>query len=445
MSALRVKELKGTAGKKPSRKAVKAGRAGDSPMASLLNSPVSSAAPSRATSDVSEADHSDSSEDETAILAAGSDPDDISELLEQLQDRKHHTSEMHEKYLGVYIAVLRSRYSEETHDWLDLAAQPLVSVFLKDANRAPTASERLLNLQAYYLTISIARNLDVFDSAKTTLKQILLEDDDDDCRVHAIYAICATTIFSSAGAQDAVLETMNYFCEIIQTTGDSVEAFDNSQVVVAALQGWSFVASYCDELSQFADVAMDPMVEQLESNDLEVQAAAASSIAFIFEASRQHQGETDQPFELPFSPHRLLPKILELNKMTAKSVSRKNRRALREELASVATSLERGVGPGYSTALTKPGADGDVEEFGHRKTLRLNREVALIDTWALEVRISMLRIIFRSSLSKHINVNDNVIESLELADFQTLMDAVQRKTAPRKKPGRRSVMTAGDE
>lgn len=460
MNHARVKELKGTSGKTTSRKAQRAGRTGDSPMASLMTSPASSANPSRVASDVSDFDHDEPSEedvefDDTASLFTSSDMDDPSTatstfnpaaLIEQLQDRKHNNSETREKYLGVYLTVLRSHYSAETQDWLELAAHSLASLFLRDANRGPTASERLLNLQAYCLTVSTANNLDIFASVKTSLQQILLEDDDDDCRVQAIYALCATTAFSSAGAQDAVSEMMEYLLEIIQTDGESVEAYDNIPVVVTALQAWCFVASYAEDLVPFADTALEAFVEQLESSDLEIQAAAGSAIAFIFEASRNHEEETGEAIELPYAAHRLLPRIRDLSKLSAKSVSRKDRRTLRESLVSVATSLERGVGPFYSTALSKPvGPEGEEgqEEYGYRKKLRLNRDVATINTWALEFRVNMLKVIFKGSLHRHAFANDNVVECLEDATFSSNEggDDAEEFLDPNKKPRKQKIRT----
>lgn len=464
MNHNRVKELKGTAGKKPSRKAVRLGRAGDSPMASLLNSPASSANPSRVTSDVSEAEHDLSEDDidfdDTASLFTSSDLDDPSTpatsfnpaaLLAQLQDRKHNNSETREKYLEVYMTVLRSHYTLETHDWLELSAQSLASLFLRDANRGPTATERLLSLQAYCLTVSTANTLEIFPSAKSALQQILLEDDDDDCRVQAVYSLCATTIFSSDGSQDAVTEITQYLLEIVQSDGESVEAYDNIPVVIAALQCWCFVASFSEDVSAFADEALSSFVDQLDSADLEIQAAAACCIAFIFEASRAEASEREEdPYDLLYAPQRLLPKLRNLTKLSAKSVSRKDRRALRESLMSVATSLEREVGPGYSTALSTPtSADGDEGqvEYGYRKKLRLDGRTAIIDTWALEIRVTILKHIYKSSLHRHAFTNENVVECLDIANFDSAdggdvnegyiaVDKPSRKSRPkRKQPG----------
>lgn len=454
----RVKELKGN-GKTVSRKAVKSGRASGnftpegSPMASLLTSPTHSQPTSRVTSDISDCEYEDDADEMgCSVHSAGSMSEaadeaaasfDAKALLEQLQDRKHNNSEARELYLEVYVKVMRTRYNAETHIWLEEAANRLAELFLRDASRGITARERLLSLQAYCLTVATAENVDACEAGQKILKQVIADDDDDDCRVYAIYALCITVLYGG-GAEEGALELMEYLVEIVQTDGESIEAHDNVAIVVASLQGWAFVASHVDDYSDYADTALDAFVDQLDSADVEIQSNAAACIALVFESSRTHEQETGEPFELPYDPQRLVGRISELAKLSAKSVSKRHRRDLRESLVSVITSLERGVGPFYSTALYIPGKDDNVParlrtedgsaEYGYRSKLRLGTSVATIDTWSLQSRVNMLKIIFRGGLHKHVFTNPVVIECLEDADFdEFVVDESDRKASKSRK------------
>ncbi|PTB59664.1 hypothetical protein M431DRAFT_310930 [Trichoderma harzianum CBS 226.95] len=458
MNHARVKALKGN-GKTVSKKAIKSGRASGSntprgsPLPSLLASPTNSAAHSRVTSDVSDDDGDFELDDMASSVYSGGSHDDTPEepdalvfdtraLIEGLRDRKHNNGEMREYFLSVYIKTIRNHYTADTHLWLDDASGELAELFLHDSNRAATAKERLLSLHAYCLTIGTVGSLEIFDGAQKILKQIMTDDDDDDCRVYAIYALCLTVLYAG-GLEEAALEVMEFLVEIVRTDGEHIEAHDNAVIVAAALQGWCYVASHVADFSDFADMAMDAFVDQLDSDDVEIQSNAGGCIALIFEASRNHVEETGEPFQLQYDPQRLAGRMGELAKLSAKSVSRKHRRSLRENLMSVVTSLERGVGPFYSTALYIPEkgehvpvsqrTDDGQAEYGYRCKLRLGNHVAKIDTWSLYFRTSLMRTIFKGGLQNHVFINPVVIECLEDAQFIQDYSPLQKPSKGRKR------------
>lgn len=455
----RIKALKGD-GKTVSRKAIKSGRASgrmtpqSSPMASLLASPTHSESHSRVASDVSDGSDVDidlEAEMMSSVHSQGSHSEnaddsgqhfDTKALMENLQDRKHNNSEVREQFLEVYIKVLRVYYTAETHLWLDSAAQELCDVFIKDANRGATARERLLSLQAYCLTVGTTEGLEIFDQVQRPLKQIMTDDDDEDCKAYAIYALCMSVLYAG-GEEEAALETMEFLVDIVQSDGETIESHDNAVVVSSALRGWAFIASHVEDFSDSADTAIDAFVDQLDSTDVDIQANAGHCIALIFEASRNHEEESGEPFQLQYDPQRLTGRISELAKLSSKSVSRKDRRDLRESLVSVVTSLERGVGPFYSTALYIPEKgewvppsqrteNGDAE-YGYRYKLRLGNNTAKVDTWSLYSRVRMMRILFRGGLQNHIFVNPVVSECLDDASWNEEYAGEDAKSSRRKK------------
>lgn len=431
MNHARVKALKGD-GKTVSKKAIKSGRASnnlsprDSPLASLLTSPRTSKPPSRAASDIDDGSGSepdmDSDDDMLQSLHSdgsgnwdGQDGDkpafDPQALIEQFTDRKHNNSEAREKDLEMYGKALRTRFSPEMLDWLSDAGAKLADIFLRDANRGSTARERLLDLKAYELTIMIAQDVDIFDSGQRRLKQILLDDDDDDCKEHALYALALTTLYGGGGEESA-LDLMEYLAEIVQSDGESVEAFDSTHVVLSAMRAWSWLAAHVDDYSALADTAMDAFVEQLDSASVDIQSMAGECIALIYEASRAYESEHGQPFQLPYDPRRLSGRVDQLAKQSTRSVARSNRRSLRETLRGVVTSLERGVGPGYSTA-----EDPDGKVYGYRLLINLGNSTAPIETWSLLVRWNMLKAVFKSGVVLHAQTNPTAMECVEDANF----------------------------
>jgi hypothetical protein len=451
MNHARVKALKGD-GKTVSKKAIKSGRASasqtprSSPFASLLTSPAHSTAPSRAASDLSEDDydfddtvstHSGSSLVETN--EDGTSTFDAKQLIEELQDRKHNNSDTRIQLLELYIKVLRTRYGPSTHEWLGESANALAELFLRGANRGLEARERLLNLQSYILTLSTTEDADVYEHAEATLKQIVADDDDEECKAYGIYALCFTALYGGGGENEAS-DLLDYLNTIIESDGEHIDAYDNGFIVAAALQGWAFVASHVDDFSYAALMALDGFYDQLDSVDVGVQSNAAACIALIFEAARNHEEETGETWELPVNPEKLTGRMSELAKQSSKSVSKKDRRDLRDSLISAITSLEKGVGPGYSSAgyapqkndkrpTNKTNEDG-VVEFGYRHKLRLGNYVAVIDSWSLSSRINMMKLIFGGHLQKHIFENPVVSECLSDADFSD-QGPVAKKPAKR--------------
>ncbi|TQV92885.1 hypothetical protein V2A60_003810 [Cordyceps javanica] len=460
MNHARVKALKGN--KTVSRKAVKSGRASGavtpqgsgSPMASLLTSPTHSTTHSRPASD-SDSDGSDFDLDDMmssihsadSLETPGDDGAtgpalDTDALLQAIQDRKHNNTELREQYLDAFVRFMRTRYSEDTHLWLDGAAASLTDAFLKGANRGDSPRERLLSLQSYCITLGTVEDMEVYEGAARALRQILLDEDDDACRVWALHALAMSVLYGG-GAEDAALETMEYLVDIVQTDGESVEAHDNAAVVAAALLAWGFVAAHVDDYSDYADAAIDALTDQLDSSDVEVQSNAAMCVALVYESSKAHEAETGKPFQLQYDPQRLVGRIAELARLSAKSTSRRSRRELREALTSVVTSLERGVGPYYSTALYMPEKDERVPpaqrtddgraEYGYRYKLRLQNRAARVDTWSLYFRVTLMKLLFRGGLDKHMFVNPVVSECLEDANFTQEYTADDAKRARKKK------------
>lgn len=424
MLQARVKALK-VEGKTISRKARKSGRASGtaSPGGSDILQKVfqNDDTGSEATPPETPPYESDSEETGSQSLQLDTDdtPFDPKKLVSELQDRKNNQTDTRELLLHHYVKTLRNKYSAE-FDNLDGQADELFGTFLRSANRGATPRERSLSLQAYYLTASIA-DVDKADSTRNILKQIIADDDDEDCQIHALYALCLTVVYYGAG-EDDVYDFLDFLVEIVQSNGDAVNALDKDGVMIATFECWAFAATHAN-IWQHADYAMDAFVDKLDSTDVETQTIASECIAFIFEASRIHEEEEGQPFQLPYDPQRIAGRIAGLTKVSVKSRSRKDRRDLRESLRSVSTSLERAVGPYYSTATREE----DGKELGYRFKLRKHDAMrhqyqAPVESWHFYHRIHFLRNIFKSGLERHMeNENPVVVDCLDGLDWSSVV------------------------
>lgn len=429
----RVKALK-SEGKTISRKARKSGRASGtaSPGGSDILQKVfqhddyrsgSEATPPETPPAAYDSDSEDVGPSYPAVAAAleeaSEGPFDAKKLVEELGDRKNNQTDTRELLLSHYVKTIRNHYDHEL-EGLDDQIEELLGAFLRGANRGSTPRERSLSLEAYYLTASIA-DVSKPESTISLLKHIITDDDEEECQIQAMYALCLTVVYYSAN-KDEVNEYLDFLIEVMQSNGDSINAVDKDGVMVATFRCWAFAATQVD-ISAHADYAMDALVDKLDSTDVEVQTTASECIAYIFEASRAHEDEEGEPFQLPYDPQRISTRIAGLTKVSVRSRSRADRRDLRESLRSVSTSLDRGVGPYYSTATNLETG----KELGYRFKLKRRDAVgtqyqAYIESWHLFHRVSFLRALFKGGVERLYQYDNPVVaDSLEGLDWSLVV------------------------
>lgn len=356
---------------------------------------------------------------------------DVKKLISELQDRKTAQSDTREILLDHYIKMLRNRYNSELDD---IDTGELTAAFIRGANRGATIRERSLSLEAYSLTI-LLDDLDKVETSRTALKQILTSEEDEDCKITALHAL-TLTIVHYGGGDDDTCDYLDLLVEAIESNGEPFHAINKDGVMVALLECWAYAATHVESIKDQADYSLEAFVDKLDSADVETQTAAAECIAYTFEASRDHKQKQEEEedvqegelFQLPYEPERVVSRIQDLAKESAKSVSKKSRRDAREALRSVVTSLEREVGPYYSTVV-----DLDQYELGYRYKLRKGGGSsslgysAWVDSWHLFHRISMLRNIFGSGLERHIEFETpTVIQCLEGLDWHFVIKTQSR-------------------
>jgi hypothetical protein len=225
---------------------------------------------------------------------------------------------------------------------------------------------------------------------------------------------------------------MALFLDIVESDGASVEAHDEGNVVIAALEQWGLLATEIEDLEEETEAAAEAFVEQLESADAGVQIAAGENIALLYEKSYTPQEEDEEiseeedaegsetartgdkmvkRYQVYRRQDQLLHTLEELAKISTRRISKKDRKTLHSSFADIRNSVEKPTrGPGYSTALDE---DTGREYGGGRMKVRINNHVQIkIDKWWKLLRLNALRKTLQGGLIYHYDHNDVVSSAL---------------------------------
>ncbi|KAK4241021.1 interferon-related developmental regulator-domain-containing protein [Achaetomium macrosporum] len=448
MSELRRKALGG--GKTVSRKARSKPESGlssanHSPNGSPANSRAGSRAGSLPGSRYASEDEfaSDSEFDDVMTMSTNSVSGDddlgntwadrLQDRVTELQDRKRSSVQGREATLGAYNHLLKHHFAQRQ---LDRSVAEIVPILLRGIRSGSSDEERLRALKAFTLTVLTCPSETVFEQALPILKAACHDAEGEDIKVAAIHALCIAVSYGG-GSATAAEETLDFLLEIIESDGQSVGAADSGPVVTAALQAWAFVASHMEDLTVQSEPAIEAFMEQLDSSDPEVQTSAGVNIALLFEAARDYEEETGESFDMQYNQYRIMTRMAEIVRDSSKAVSKRGRRHIRSNFSSIVTSLERGKGPGYSTAGrsgpnphtggSKAEDQGDVQEFGYREKLRIHNQVLLIDTWSLHARAELLKTLLGGGLGIHYLENPVVKDILNDAEVEFVSSSKRRK------------------
>ncbi|KAK4453842.1 interferon-related developmental regulator 1 [Podospora aff. communis PSN243] len=349
----------------------------------------------------------------------------------ELQDRKRN-AESREATLAAYLHLVRHHYAENL---IGRLSSDIITALLRSVREGQGEQERVLALKALMVTLLTSPSEKSSGALLSTLKSLCQEAEEEKVKVQAIYALMMTITHGGAG-DAAGEEVLDFLLEIIESDGESVEASDNGAVVTAALRAWGFVASFLDDMAERGEHVMDAFIDQLDSSDPEVQSGAGTNIASLFEAAREDAEETGESNKMQHHTYRIMSRMSEIVKDSSKSISKKGRKQLRLNFTSIVTSLERGVGPGYSTAGrgynphvggAKLRVQDGFEEFGYQETLRVHNQVVLIDSWLLHVRVEVLKMLLGGGLPTHYLENPVVRDMLETAEVNYVLTGTDRK------------------
>lgn len=357
----------------------------------------------------------------------------LQDRVAELQDRKRSSVQGREATLRAYTHLLKHHFAKRQ---IDRSVAEIMPIFLRSIRSGSSDDERLLALKAFTLTILTSPSETIFEEAMSTLTAACHDAEEAEIKVEAIYAL-AIAVTYGGGSSTAAEEMLEFLLEIVESDGLSVGAGDDGAVVSAALQSWAFVASHMEDLTVQSEPAIEAFIEQLDSTDADVQTSAGSNIALLFEAGRDYEEATGENFDMQYNQHRIMTRMAEIVRDSSKAVSKKGRRQLRSNFSSIVTSLERGKGPGYSTAGrsgpnphvggAKADEQGDFQEFGYREKIRIRNQFIVIDTWSLHVRAELLKILLGGGFPTHYLENPVVKDILESAEVEYIVSSPRRR------------------
>ncbi|KAI1113945.1 interferon-related developmental regulator-domain-containing protein [Nemania sp. NC0429] len=409
----------------------------DSLGASPSNSPTPSRGASRLNSryaseeedNLSDSEYEDSLTNSIANSDDGDEPvttwtERLGDRIAELLDRKRSSAKGREACLSAYTHIIRHHYAEEQ---LEPQLGELVPALLKSIRGGSSMDETLSAVKALTMTILSTESDNFYDHVYPSLKGLCQDSGEELLKTQAIEAMGIVTM-CGGGSVVAAEELLDFLVEIVESDGDSVGAGDNGPVVAAALNAWGFVASNLEDIQGQSEQALEAFTEQLDSTDVDVQVAAGGNIAFIFEAAREYNDETEETWDLQYDQHRLVQRMTALVRESSKTVSKKDRKHLHASFNSVLTSLEHGKGPGYSTARrmasnphtggTRMDFDEEYREYGYREKVRIHNISMVIDTWSLSARVNMLRSVLGGGLAIHYMENPLVKDLLSSAQVE---------------------------
>ncbi|KAL1864846.1 hypothetical protein Daus18300_007412 [Diaporthe australafricana] len=334
-------------------------------------------------------------------------------------ERKKMSNQEREDMLKSYLHLARHYY---TRSEIEAPMKDLVLGLVRAVKSGVSMTERTLALKAVAVTILTNPTDTILDQYATSLKSACEEDGAEEVKTAAIYTLAVAAMYGD-GSTEAAEDMMQYMIEIIESDGHTVDAPDAAPVVVAALQSWGFMAAHLEDLSDQSEQAMDAFVEQLDSTDAYVQISAGNNIALLFESANEFEESSGETMNFKYDPKRLAQQMREASR-GSKSMSKRDRRHLKSDFNSIATGLERGKGPGYSTAgwaASNPHTGGnavvsshggDVTEFGYRQTISVGQNKMTIDSWALSAKVDFLRTVLAGGFPTHLAKNETVQEMI---------------------------------
>ncbi|KAI8930872.1 hypothetical protein NX059_011889 [Plenodomus lindquistii] len=350
---------------------------------------------------------------------------ELNTRMEQITNLKRSSTEGRAESLNAYAHILMARYAK---DEVELHISGLLPSMLRSIKQETTEREAVTALKALSATVLTLDSADIYDDIADQLKRSIQSSASLEIKANAIYTLGLAASFAGAG-DDEILDVMAFFLEIIESDGASVEAQDDGDVVIAALEQWGLLATQIEDLEDETEAAVEAFVEQLESADSGVQVAAGENIALLYEKSftaveaddedPSDEHDSDDPEFVPdgvrmvkrYQVYRrqdqLLHTLDSLASVSTRRISKKDRKTLHSSFADIRNSVERPTrGPGYSTALDKE--TGKARGAGTIE-VRINSGVVLrIDKWWKLLRLNALRRALQGGFTHHYDQNETV-------------------------------------
>ena len=274
----------------------------------------------------------------------------------------------------------------------------------------------------------------IYEAASAPLKRTISNSLSVAAKTAAIHTLGSCTFWGGA-SDDEILENMDLLLEIISSDGHTIDAPDEPQPVVAALEEWGFLCTLIDDMSSQSEDAIETFADQITSSYPSVQIAAGENIALLYEKSfKSIDPDEDSPADYADSDLiadpdeesekpkliRLYPAYRRTDQLTRSlqsiasisthHLSKTDRKALRTNFSDILNSVEFPTrGPRYQNAIN----DETGKRYGSRMVVKIQKGGAMrIDRWWKLHRLQGLRRVLQGGFVGHYEKNEVVFDTL---------------------------------
>jgi hypothetical protein len=228
---------------------------------------------------------------------------------------------------------------------------------------------------------------------------------------------------------------MDFLLEVISSDGNAIDAPDEPEPVVAALEGWGFLCTLLDDVSALSEDAIEAFVEQIESSYPAVQIAAGENIALLFEKSFKRidpdedsladypdedliadpDSASEKPNLIRLYPayrrtDQLVRSLQAIASISTHQLSKTDRKSLRTNFSDILNSVEHpNHGPRYQNAIDQESG----KRYGSRMVVKIQKGgVMRIDRWWKLHRLQSLKRVLQGGFVVHYERNEVVFDTL---------------------------------
>jgi hypothetical protein len=351
---------------------------------------------------------------------------ELKDRIEQLCDRKGSSYKGREDSLAAFVRILTAHHLA---DELYGRVEDLVSALLRSVKAETTERETILALKAIALMVISFQDDISYDGLSAQLKRTICDTQSLPTKAAAIHSLGTCIAFCGAG-DDEIMEVLNFLLEIASSDGSFIDATDDADTVIAALQEYGFLTTYIEDLETESEDAVAAFVDQLDSDNVFVQIAAGENISLLYEksytpmeeddtlsdleetednsSSGDDSGNSDGPrlikrYNAYHNTYEILEKVQALASLSSRKLNKHEKKQLHQSFASIQITVEN---PRLGLQTNS----------ASRMTVRIHREGEMkVDKWWKLMRLNALRRLLQGGFVNHyFEGNKQVLDTLPL-------------------------------
>ncbi|ERF73293.1 hypothetical protein EPUS_03126 [Endocarpon pusillum Z07020] len=351
---------------------------------------------------------------------------ELKDRIEELCERKGSSYKGREDSLAAFVRILTAHHLA---DELYGRVADLVSALLRSVKAESTERETILALKAIALMVISFQDDISYDGLSAQLKRTICDTQSLSTKAAAIHSLGTCIAFCGAG-DDEIMEVLNFLLEIASSDGSFVNATDDADTVIAALQEYGFLTTYIEDLETESEDAVAAFVDQLDSDNVYVQIAAGENISLLYEksytpmeeddtlsdleetednsSSGDDSGNSDGPklikrYNAYHNTYEILEKVQALASLSSRKLSKHEKKQLHQSFASIQITVEN---PRLGLQTNN----------ASRMTVRIHQEGEMkVDKWWKLMRLNALRRLLQGGFVNHyFEGNKQVLDTLPL-------------------------------